>query len=71
MRKWPHHADNSTCNRASPHGIRGSPGCHSHTHFRLSMARFIISNYELSRISIVVGGNTSPLGVLPTNITKS
>ena len=25
---------------------------------RLSMARFIILNYELSRISIIVGGNT-------------
>ena len=24
---------NSTCNQALPHGIRGSPGCHFHTHF--------------------------------------
>ena len=58
MRKWPNHVDNSTCNRASSHGIRGSPGCHSHNHFRLSTARVIISNHELIRILIVVGGNT-------------
>ena len=58
MRKWPHHADNSTCNLASSHGIRGSLGCHSHTHFRLSTGRLIILNYELSCILIVVGGNT-------------
>ena len=58
MRKWPHHVDNSTCNRASPRGIRGSLGCHSHTHFRPSTVRVIMSNHELIRISIVVGGNT-------------
>ena len=46
MRKWPHHVDNSTCNRASPHGIHGSLGCHSHTHFRLSMVRVIILNHS-------------------------
>ena len=57
MRKWPHHANNSTCNRASTRGIRGSPGCHSHNHFRLSTVRFIISNCELSHILIFVGGN--------------
>ena len=57
MRKWPHHANNSTCNRASTHGIHGSPGCHSHNHFRLSTVRFLISNCELSCISIFVGGN--------------
>ena len=59
MRKWPHHANNSTCNQASTRSIHGSPGCHSHNHFRLSTVRFIISNCELSRISIFVGGNIS------------
>ena len=57
VRKWPHHANNSTCNRTSTHGIRSSPGCHSHNHFRLSTVRFIISNCELSCISIFVSGN--------------
>ena len=59
MRKWLHYADNSTCNRASPHCIRGSPGCHFHTHFRPFPVGFIISNHELIHISIVVVGNTS------------
>ena len=59
LRKWPHHVDNSTCNRASPRGIHGSLGCHSHTHFRPSTVRVIILNHELIHISIVVGGKTS------------
>ena len=59
MRKWLHYADNSTCNRASPRCIRGSPGCHFHTHFRPFPVGFIISNHELICISIVVGGNMS------------
>ena len=50
--------DNSTCNQASPHCIRGSPGCHFHTHFTPSPMGVIISNHELICISVVVGGNT-------------
>ena len=57
MRKWLHCVDNSTCNQASPHCIRGSPGCHFHTHFTPSPMGVIISNHELICISVVVGGN--------------
>ena len=59
MRKWLYCASNSTCNPASPHCIRSSPGCHFHTHFTPSPVGVIISNHELIHISIVVGGNTS------------
>ena len=58
MRKWLHCADNFTHNQASPRCIRGSPGCHFHTHFTPSPMGVIISNHELICISVVVGGNT-------------
>ena len=75
MGKWPHHMDNSTCDRASPRGIHGFPECHSHLHFRLSMARVIMLNHELIHLSIVVDGIRQnavqrglPLGVLPQKL---
>ena len=67
MRKWLHCVDNSTCNRASPHCVRGSPGCHFYDHFTPSPVGVTISNHELICISVVVGGNTSKcsLGMTP------
>ena len=59
--------DNSTCDRASPHCVCGSPGCHFYDHFTPSPMGVTISNHELICISVIVGGNTSKcsLGMTP------
>ena len=67
LRKWLHCADNSTCNRTSPHCVCGSPGGHFYDHFTPSPMGVTISNNELICISVIAGGNMSKcsLGMSP------
>ena len=59
--------DNFACNQASPHCVRGSPGCHFYDHYTPSPVGVTISNHELICVSVIVGGNTSKcsLGMTP------